>query len=363
MKIIKRYVLSEYISATLFGLVVFTFILLLDQIFQFVDMIITKGVGFYDALALFALMLPNIFSMSMPISSLFGGILSYGRLSGDNEITAMKTAGLNYFSFISPPIFLNLIMAAVLIYYNLNVYPHTYRKFNEYYFEIVQKRPALKIEEKSIIKIGDNRIYFEEKDKDGWLLNVNIFQFGGISGSMVPTIVISASSATVSITASEILFKLYSGMLQKINTEDPSGLTMLNFARYNVAIPIDHSAQYTKSLREYTGGELLSEIRTHKKQSLPTAFFETEFNLRLAVGFAAFFFALIGVPLGLTTHRGTKSSGFMLSLVMIFCYYIFLAIGISFSDKGYLPSAFSLQIPNIATALFAVFFWRKILKK
>ncbi len=360
MKIIRRYVLSEYISATLFGLVVFTFILLLEQIFLFVNVIITKGVGVYDALTLFLLMLPNIFSLSIPISTLFGGILSYGRLTSDNEITAMKTAGIGCFSFALPPIAFNFLLSGSLVLYNLHASPQTYKKFNEYYYEVVQKKPTLKIEEKSIITIGSSRIYFEGKDKGGRLKNVSIYQFNDAEGLMVPSLLISASSATISVHNSHILFRMYSGSIQKTDIRRPSEIASLQFVRYDIPIAINHSVQQTKSLREYTASELLCEIERYKNQSLPYGIFETEYNLRIAVGVAPFFFSLIGIPLGLLAHRGSKAIGFALSTGVIFCYYIFLAVGINFSDKGYLASAFSLQIPNMAAAFFASLLWRKI---
>lgn len=363
MKIIKKYILSEYLSSTLFGLVVFTFILLLDQIFQVVNMIISKGVDAADAMTLFALMLPNIFSLSVPISSLFGGIISYGRLSADNEITALKTAGIGYWNFMLPPVIFSAALACLLVFYNLDVSPATYKKFSQEYFELVQKRPTLKLEEKSIIELGNNKIYFEKKDASGLLRNVNIFQFEASRGPLVPTVLITASYAIVSIKGSNVLFQMHDGIIQKSDINKPDETTHLKFSRYDVAIPLDYTAHYTKTLREYTAKELLDEIKSYRKSRLPTNIFETEYNLRVTVGLAPFFFTIIGIPLGLISNRGTKSVGFAISAAVIFAFYVFLAIGINFSDKGYLPSAVSLQIPNAATFVFAVLLWRRTMSR
>lgn len=361
MKIIKRYILSEYLSSFFFGIAVFTFVLLLDQIFQVINMIISKGVKAGDAFKLFALMLPNILSLSIPISSLYGAILSFGRLSADNEIVAIKIAGISYLHFVSPPVILNILLAIVLVFYNFYISPQTYKEFNQTYFELLQTAPTLKLEEKSIIEIANNRVYFERKDKKGQLHNVSIYRYDD-EGLTLPTMFINAKYATVSVENRSISFSLYDGITQKIDMTSPAALTSLRFSKYNITIPFEDKPSYTKSLREYSASEIVSEIKSYRHKGLSPSIFETEYNLRLAVGIAPFFFVVVGIPLGLVAQRGTRSAGFGLSIVVVFVYYVFLALGINFSDKNFIPSLVALQIPNMVAVLFSIFLWKKVVK-
>ncbi|MFA6613495.1 MAG: LptF/LptG family permease, partial [Endomicrobiia bacterium] len=96
IKILHRYIVKEFVSSFIFGLTVFSAILLLDQIFQLIDLFLSKGVGFFLIFQLFILIIPNILSLTIPMAILFGVLLSYGRLCEDNEITVMKATGINY---------------------------------------------------------------------------------------------------------------------------------------------------------------------------------------------------------------------------------------------------------------------------
>lgn len=371
MKILKRYVLAEFLSSLAFGLAVFTFILLLDQIFQVVNMVVSKGVPVGGALFLFMLMLPNVLSLSVPISALFGGILSYGRLSSDNEITAVRTAGIAHMAYMSPPVFFGAFLTAILVFYNLDIAPKTYAAFSRTYFEMVSRAPALRLEKKTVAHIGNNRIYFEDRTKDGILKRVSIYRFD--DGTLEPSALIYASSATAVFAGGKVVFRMYSGAFQKADPKSPSEATSLRFARYDLVIPVDAGAVHSRSLREYTSGELRSEISRLEASGLASlesdgrstsvSALRTELNLRLAVGLSTFFFTLIGVPLGLLAGHGAKTSGFAFSIAVVFSYYIFLAIGINMSERGALPSGLALALPNLAALAAAFFLWRAALKR
>jgi lipopolysaccharide export LptBFGC system permease protein LptF len=331
-------------------------------------MVVSKGVPAANAAALFALMLPNVLSLSMPISVLFGAILSYGRLSSDNEITAVRTAGIRHIEYMSPPVIFAAFLAAALVFYNLNLAPKTYESFSRNYFEIARRAPALRLEKKTVAVIGANRVYFEDRTNDGVLLRVSIYRFA--EGTLEPSALIYASSATAVFAGDRVIFKMYSGAFQKVDPKSPAESTSLRFAGYNVVIPMDSGAVKSRSLREYMASELLAEIKrleaaglaaTERATSIPAL--KTELNLRIAIGLSPFFFALVGVPVGLLAGKGAKAAGFAFSLAVVFLYYIFLAVGINMSESGGMPSAVALALPNLAAAVASFFLWRAALKK
>lgn len=362
MKILRRYTLGEFAGQSAFGLAIFTFILLLDQIFQIVNMVVSKGVPLKSALFIFTLMLPNVLSLSIPVAVLFGAIIAYGRLSSDGEIAAVKTAGISHGTFMLPPVAAGFLMALILAYYNLEISPLTYAKFSQTYFNLAVKMPALRLEKKSITEIGSNKIYFENK-KGNTLERVSIYKFD--EATYEPAALIYASSASVSVIPDDnkILFRLYNGSLQRVNIKNFEETTALKFDNYNITIPFNISASYSRSMREYTAGELLREIKQLESSGLKANLFKTELNLRIAVGAAPFFFVFVGVPLGLLSRKGARAAGFAMTMAAIFIYYIFLAVGINLSDKGTIPSEIALQLPNLAALAAGIYLWRAEFKR
>ena len=104
IKILTRYVLTEYISPLLLGIIIFTFVLLLDNIFDFIDLFLNKGIKIATILKLLFLILPGIFSLTVPMGFLLGSLLSFGRLSEDGEITALRSSGQHILRLFWPPL-------------------------------------------------------------------------------------------------------------------------------------------------------------------------------------------------------------------------------------------------------------------
>src|SRR5579872_1170327 len=118
MKILSRYILKEFLANLALGLLIFTFVLLLDHLFELVDLLVNKGVGLGLTLELLFLLLPSSLSLTLPMSTLLATLLTFGRLSENNEITAVRASGLSAWSYVRMPLATALCAVAFLIPFN-----------------------------------------------------------------------------------------------------------------------------------------------------------------------------------------------------------------------------------------------------
>ncbi len=363
MRLIYRYVIREFVESFLFGLVVFSSILLLDQIFQLVDLLLSKGIALMIVINLFLLILPNIFSLTIPMAVLFGILLSYGRLSEDNEITALRATGVHYRNFTFPVIVLVAALSVFLVYFNQELSPATHRQFRSLYQDVLTRRPLIKFAERTITDLGDYRLYVQKVDpKTNSLHGVNIYKFKpGEEG--IPWR-ISASSAIVSVTPQAVVFDMYRGYWQQANPKKLNTLVHLTFARYIFSVPIGSQLlPFSQSLREMPSRHLSAEIARYRKKKMATNFLENEYWLRWTLALAPLVFCLIGIPLGIITERGGKSIGFGISLLILFLYYLLLVTALNVGEKGFAPPGLVLWTPNIVGAGAGLWLWRRMLKK
>jgi len=80
-----------------------------------------------------------------------------------------------------------------------------------------------------------------------------------------------------------------------------------------------------------------------------------EFHRRLAFPFACLSFALIGLPLGISTTRSSKSMGLVLSLVLMLSYYLVFALGTKLAGTSGFSPVFGVWIGNVAFAVLGIF--------
>jgi lipopolysaccharide export system permease protein len=363
MRILNRYVIREVAESFIFGLMVFSGILLLDQLFQLMNLLLGKGVHILTVLKLFGLALPNIFSLTIPMAVLLAILLSFGRFSEDNEITALRSAGLKFKTVTRPVVLCAVLLSACLVLFNQYISPSTQKEFRGMYREILSQRPLVKFEEKIITSLSDYKLYVEHINKqDNSLQRLNIYKFAPNENGMPWRI--TATSATVELQGNAVVFNLFNGFWQQPNPAKPQNLVHLNFHTYVFAIDMDNkNTAFGQSLREMNARELLAEIQTYRQKQMPTNFLETEFWMRNVLAAAPLVFALIAIPLGLILEKGGKGIGFGISLIVIFVYYILLVSGINLSEKGFAPPYIIMWLPDVITTIFAAYLWRIMLKK
>src|SRR5438105_5676851 len=124
MRILSRYILKEFLGNLLLGLLIFTFVLLLDHLFELADLLLNKGVGIWLTLELLFLLLPSSLTLTLPMSTLLGTLLTFGRLSENNEITAIRASGLPAWNYVKAPLCAALVISLFLIPFNALLAPH-----------------------------------------------------------------------------------------------------------------------------------------------------------------------------------------------------------------------------------------------
>ncbi|HEC83262.1 MAG TPA: LptF/LptG family permease, partial [Firmicutes bacterium] len=110
MKTLHKYILREQVPPFLFGMFVVIFILILDFLYKNLEMLIGKGIPLTTSAELLLLSLGWMIVMAVPMAVLIATLISFMRLGSDNEIAAMRTAGLSLAEISKP-----LIIASFLL--------------------------------------------------------------------------------------------------------------------------------------------------------------------------------------------------------------------------------------------------------
>ena len=371
IKILHKYILKEFIGAFTFGLIIFSVVLLLDQIFQLIDLFLSKGVSFFLISQLFVLIIPNILSLTIPMAILFGALLSYGRFSEDNEITVMKATGITYKTLSMPIVIFVVFISLGLVYFNHYLSPSTYKYFRTLYKKILTEAPLAKFNAKTITEVGHYKIYAHEVDsKKNTLTGINIYKFEKIENKNkdkqtdhIPWR-IAASYGTIGVDKDIVVLNLYDGYWQRTDPNELGCMIHMNFKKYKFTIPINSNMNFSDtSLRELNSKQIRKKIKDFSINNLEKNIYTNEYWLRWTVALAPIVFVLIAIPIGIMAGKGGKAIGFGMSLVVIFIYYLFLVISMNVGEKGYIPSCYIMWLPNFILAIVGTILFKKMLEK
>ena len=371
IKILHKYILKEFIGTFTFGLIIFSFVLLLEQVFQLVDLFLSKGVSFILIVQLFVLIIPNILSLTIPMAILFGALLSYGRFAEDNEITVMKATGITYKTLSMPIVVFVVVISLGLIYFNHYLSPSTHKYFRILYKKILTEAPLAKFNAKTITEVGSYKIYAHEVDsKKNILTGINIYKFekkeNKNTNKQIENIPwrIAASYGTISVDKDIVVLNLYDGYWQRTDPNELGCMIHMNFKKYKFTIPIDSNINLSDtSLRELNSKQIRKKINEIHINNLEKNIYTNEYWIRWTFALAPIVFVLIAIPIGIMAGKGGKAIGFGMSLVVIFIYYLFLVISMNVGEKGYIPSCYIMWLPNFILAIVRTILFKKMLEK
>lgn len=383
-KIIHKYVARELVGPFVFAVTVATFVLLLARIFNMVELIITKGVPVFTVAELFAYYVPALLAMTVPGAMLIATLMAFGRLAGDNEITAMKSSGISLYTVILPVAVIGLFLTAFTYFFLDRVVPVSNHRFKNLMLDIGMKRPDLNVRERVFIRdFPGYELYINEIDeRTGELTDVTVFRSEG--GKLQSIIIAKEGRIFPEAKPGYIVLELYDGEMHEVDPEHPDTYRRLRFESQQVNLEFNSEMVRTMSTakgdREMTVGEMMNEVRSLDEtmgkvrlqpddSPIQREFIEqqiesynrrkneflVEIHKKIAIPFACVIFVFVGAPLGVVVRRGGKGVGFSLGLVFYLSYYVFLVAGESFGDRGIIPTWLAMWLANIVLAGFGVF--------
>ncbi|HKQ19968.1 MAG TPA: LptF/LptG family permease [Candidatus Eisenbacteria bacterium] len=178
MRILERYVLREHLFPFLLGFSIVIFLLTLDFMFDLVDLAIGKGIGVGVVAELFILSLGYMVALAFPCAVLIACLATFGRLSQDNEISAMRANGVNLLRVIGAPLFAAAVLAGLLVLFNNHVLPESNHALANLMADVGRKRPTAQITEGVFIDgfVGYNIFVEKVNGRTNEIRGVKIYQ-------------------------------------------------------------------------------------------------------------------------------------------------------------------------------------------
>lgn len=360
-KILFRYIGTELLSPFCLGLFVFTFILLMNKIVQLMELVITRGVGLSGIAALVGYLLPSFLVLTLPMAVLLSVLITLGKLSSDSELIALKASGVSLYQM-TPPFAVfcccGCLLTAVLTLYLL---PRGNDAFKRQALALARQHSEAAITEGVFCEaIDDMVLYINHFDR----------RHQRVRGVLVSDqreqdaqrIIIAREGTIESRGAGQALvFHLTEGSLHWYDRTAGSYQYAV-FDTYEMNIPLQTAEleDRERKSRELGLRELLKTARARQAAGQSPVRQMVELHQRLAFPLACLVFGLLGVPLGVSWRRGGRSYGFVVSIVVVFLYYMLLNVGENLAKSGYIHAGVGMWMPNVLFGGLGIYLFRTV---
>ncbi len=350
---LRRYFLHEVVVPFLLGIGVFTFILLIARMLKLVELVVNRSVPFLEIAKLFAYILPTFLEVTVPMALLLAVLLSFGRLSADSEIVALKTSGISLYQMVVPVMIFTGAVTLLAMLLALYARPWGNSNLKASLYEIAKTRASAGLRERVFNDdFAGLVIYVEHIEPPGDRLQ-GILIADARDPNQRNTVLAKSGFLVGNEETHTVTLRLLDGNIHTFLPNQKS-YHKTDFTTYdvslNLAVALARFSQREKDAQEMTLDELRAVIAERQAAGRPVNSELVELHRKFSLPFACLVFGLVGVPLGLQPVRAVRSRSFSVSLVVIFAYYLLLTAGEAMAEKGKLPAVVALWIPNLVFA-------------
>ena len=163
MKILDKYLLKTFLTTFTTVFVILFFIFILQTIWLFISELAGKDLDLPMIIKFLAFSMPRIIPLVLPLSVLLASIMTFGDLSENYELAAMKSAGISLKRAMKSLTVFILLLSIIAFLFSNNVIPFAEYKFINFRKNIAQAKPALAITEGQFSDVGFYNIKVNKK--------------------------------------------------------------------------------------------------------------------------------------------------------------------------------------------------------
>jgi LPS export ABC transporter permease LptG/LPS export ABC transporter permease LptF len=354
---LDRYLISELVGPLALGLVVYTFILLLQTFFRLAEFIIRRGLPWRTVGELLGYSLPNILVLTVPMSLLLAVLLGVGRLASDSELIALRATGVSLYRLMRPLLVFALLLGAFNLYLMLDLLPRGNSGLKRLMIEIAARTLGSQFEPRVFYNEFKGKVlYVFDADPSGETWR-GVLLADSVATADRPSEVLVADRGRLEISPDgrQIVLQLENAIQHSYALDRPDRYETRRYERLRLLLrdrldePLE-TDDATPEIRNLTWSEAAAAARDPAMPASYRAEARVHLHKMYALPAACPVFALLAMPLAYHNRRGGKSSGFALSIGIVMLYYVLITQTEEAAIAGRMPASIAMWLPNVLLA-------------
>ena len=344
LKTLHYYLTRQVLATLIMAVAIFTSVLLIGNVLKEILVRLINGQATLGGVVqAFVLLLPFVLVFALPMAMLTAVLLVFGRFSADQELTASRSSGVSLMMLIAPVLGLSLLLCGISGLVNLEIAPRCRTAYKQLMIRMGARMALAAIPEGRPIRDFPGYVLIVGRVEGRNLYEVYLSKWDAEHDKA--TSMAFASRGTVERTNQQIVVHLEDIIGLDRDGQKWRTASAQTFDRSLDLSRLDNPAGKPE-LSDMTFRRLLEELRVSEQfPRLPAGGVATpgnppgqtdswrqpgadvvtpilvQMHRQVAVSFACFGFALVGIPLGIRAHRRETTVGIALALGLALIYY------------------------------------------
>ncbi len=357
--LIHRYLFTELVPPFAINLAFFTFIFLTSRILDITNLVVNHGVGLLQVLLVIVYTIPYFMVFVIPMAVMMAVLLTFLRLSGDNEIMALKAGGVNVTALLPPVVVFCLLGGLLTAFMSIYGQPWGRSSAKQLVVRIAASSIDIGLKERQFTDTFDGIVlYVSQVDTQTRTLR-DVFIENQQDDKLASTVVAPRGQLLRAADGLTWRLRLFDGTIHQVDLQEFRA-NAIRFDTYDLTLSLaqmlEPQKRPSKHRREMNLAELRQYIREHQA-ARDAGYFNAlmRYHKMFSIPFACLVLGFLAMPLGMQAKRASKSYGLGLGLVFFMLYYLLLSAGSVFGESGRLPPIAAVWMPNLVMAAVGVF--------
>ena len=346
MKLFDRYIIRQFLLTALFGIIAFTIIFIVIDLMEKLDDFLDRKADAMIIVQYYIAFTPEMVKLMTPVAILLSSLFTTGKLSNNNELTAMKSSGVSMYRFMAPMLIVALIISVASVYFNGWIVPYANQRKINIEHVYLQRNSESTARSNIYIQDGLRRIvsinFFDRATNLGGRTSIQDFSDSNLISlsQRIDARQIRWDTASGKWTLFGVTKRSFNQREEKMSTADRLVIDTLHFA------PVD-IIKKEENPDEMNYFELQKFIEHQQRTGTDVARLQVDFYSKVSFPFASFIVVLFGVPFSFGKRRGGLAVQFGISVAICFIYLIFMKTSQVFGYNGDLQPLLTAWLANL----------------
>ncbi len=356
ISLLDEYIVKQIAEVFVLGVIIFTSIIFASETFtQLIKQITLYGIPFNIAAMMIVLNLPQVFVMTIPISTLFATVMTINKLSLNSEITVLRACGIGISRIARPVFVFAIVMTLVSFMINEFVVPAMSTQSRHLAIYSLQQKHVPEGRKNFTLNETDSdgilkRLFYVQSCEDKILNNITVLDLSKKDTVQLIQAKLGKTSEdgwifdggviyTLSSTGKIFNTTLFENSVINFGIEDMDGMVKEEANQFNFFKLMKYIKENSKNPDFIDKLKIQYKVQLYDKLALPV----TTFAL-----------ALVGIPLAITPPRVRYNRGFLFSVMIIFIYYVVRAFSINLGEASKISPFLAAWLPVISISFIGV---------
>ena len=358
MLIIHRYIFKGLIPPLFINLLFLTTVFLMTEMVKITKLIVNYNVSPATIGLILLFSIPHFLVFVFPMSVMMAILLTLMRMSGDNEIAALKSGGVSLYKLLPPIITLSVAGCLATMFMTVYGMPLGKIAIKQLTYKMLASNTDIGLKARTFVnEFKDVTLYVNEVNLQNRKLK-DVFIEDRRNPRATSTVVAPEGLLLKDSKGRATRLRLYNGMINQVELDKRSA-NAIYFTTYDINLVnmVQRIEVWRNSLKDESE-MTLAELKEYLLQvrEKPEKYFDAliEFHQKFSIPAACVALSILAVPLGVELKSSRRSAGLGMGMLIFILYYVLMTAGRVFGQMGFYHPAVGLWVPNIMVGIGGV---------